>query len=82
MYVFCLSGPSGLLLSSTAVLYHVNSYSCKMPIEQYTETPKLVTLSKFVFQLILFPIFPVLKLMYTILRNLACVADVIFNPGQ
>ena len=68
--------PVRLLLSSTAVLYYVNGCSYKRPIEQYSETPKLVTLSKFVFQLILFPIFPVLKLMYTILRNLACVADV------
>ena len=68
--------PVRLLDSNTAVLYHVNGYSCKRPIEQYTETPKLVALSKFVFPLILSPIFPVLKLMYTILRNLACVVDV------
>ena len=38
--------------------------------------PKLVTLRKFVFQLMLSPIFPELKLVYKILRNLACVADV------
>ena len=35
-----------------------------------------MTLSKFVFQLILSPIFPELKLVYNILRNLACVGGV------
>ena len=45
-------------------------------LEPNTEKPKLVTLSKFVFLLILSPIFPELKLIFNILRNLACVADV------
>ena len=45
-------------------------------LEPNTEKPKLVTLSKFVFLLIVSPIFPELKLLYNILRNLACVADV------